>query len=267
MPVPAWRWRRSPGCWRRRSTRSTRTWAQNFIIVVFAVVVIGGMGSILGSIVTGFGLGIVAEGLTKGVLSPGLGNGYLRRDGDRAAGPPRGPVWEGGLRCPKFCPNACQARPSFASQGFSRPQGIALLIMVVLLAVAPFEFYPVFLMKVLCFALFACAFNLLIGYVGLLSFGHAAYFGLRLVCGRLRRPSTWGLDAGTRRSCMGGLTGGGAGCRVRLARHPPPGHLFLDDHARPGADERTSSWPSRRRSPAWRGRHPAGAARRASCWA
>jgi branched-chain amino acid transport system permease protein len=37
--------------------------------------------------------------------------------------------------------------------------------------------YPVFLMKVLCFALFACAFNLLIGFVGLLSFGHAMFFG------------------------------------------------------------------------------------------
>ncbi|HYH18456.1 MAG TPA: branched-chain amino acid ABC transporter permease [Azospirillum sp.] len=47
-----------------------------------------------------------------------------------------------------------------------------------LLAVAaPFQFYPVFLMKVLCFALFACAFNLLIGFAGLLSFGHAAFFG------------------------------------------------------------------------------------------
>jgi branched-chain amino acid transport system permease protein len=43
--------------------------------------------------------------------------------------------------------------------------------------VAPFLFYPVFLMKLLCFALFACAFNLLIGYVGLASFGHAAFFG------------------------------------------------------------------------------------------
>ena len=42
---------------------------------------------------------------------------------------------------------------------------------------APFFFYPVFLMSILCFALFACAFNLLIGYVGLLSFGHAAFFG------------------------------------------------------------------------------------------
>jgi branched-chain amino acid transport system permease protein len=49
--------------------------------------------------------------------------------------------------------------------------------MVVVLLVAPLYFYPVFLMKALCFALFACAFNLLIGYVGLLSFGHALFFG------------------------------------------------------------------------------------------
>ena len=62
--------------------------------------------------------------------------------------------------------------------GFSRPQLIAFLVMVVLVVVAPYVLYPVFLMKVLCFALFACAFNLLIGYVGLLSFGHAAYFGM-----------------------------------------------------------------------------------------
>src|SRR5206468_80265 len=45
------------------------------------------------------------------------------------------------------------------------------------LVIAPMFAYPVFLMKALCFALFACAFNLLIGYVGLLSFGHALFFG------------------------------------------------------------------------------------------
>ena len=49
--------------------------------------------------------------------------------------------------------------------------------MLAILLIAPHLFYPVFLMKVLCFALFACAFNLLLGYVGLLSFGHAAFFG------------------------------------------------------------------------------------------
>jgi len=43
---------------------------------------------------------------------------------------------------------------------------------------APAVIYPVFLMKLMCFALFACAFNLLIGYVGLLSFGHAMFFGI-----------------------------------------------------------------------------------------
>ncbi|HYJ44878.1 MAG: branched-chain amino acid ABC transporter permease [Xanthobacteraceae bacterium] len=58
---------------------------------------------------------------------------------------------------------------------YSEP--IAFLVMVGFLAVAPAFIYPVFLMKALCFALFACAFNLLIGYVGLLSFGHALYFG------------------------------------------------------------------------------------------
>nr|WP_227546164.1 branched-chain amino acid ABC transporter permease [Marinobacter fonticola] len=42
---------------------------------------------------------------------------------------------------------------------------------------APFFAYPIFVMDLLCFALFACAFNLLLGYVGLLSFGHAAFFG------------------------------------------------------------------------------------------
>lgn len=62
--------------------------------------------------------------------------------------------------------------------GFSRAQFIGLLVLIAFLAAAPFVLYPVFVMKLLCFALFACAFNLLIGYVGLLSFGHAAYFGM-----------------------------------------------------------------------------------------
>ena len=53
----------------------------------------------------------------------------------------------------------------------------AFVVMVAFFAVAPFFVYPVFLMKALCFALFACAFNLLIGYAGLLSFGHAVYLG------------------------------------------------------------------------------------------
>ncbi|XEN32267.1 branched-chain amino acid transport system permease protein [Ensifer sp. WSM1721] len=56
-------------------------------------------------------------------------------------------------------------------------QTVFLGIGLAVLLLAPLFFYPVFLMKLLCFALFACAFNLLLGYTGLLSFGHAAFFG------------------------------------------------------------------------------------------
>jgi len=68
---------------------------------------------------------------------------------------------------------AASAAPSRA-----RPLVLALLVLALLaLLAAPFFVYPIFLMKMLCFALFAAAFNLLLGYTGLLSFGHAAFFG------------------------------------------------------------------------------------------
>ena len=51
------------------------------------------------------------------------------------------------------------------------------VVLIIFGLLAPFVVYPVFMMKLLCFALFACAFNLLLGYTGLLSFGHAAFFG------------------------------------------------------------------------------------------
>ena len=69
------------------------------------------------------------------------------------------------------------ATPAEAPAGTLRHQAVAFVIMVAVLVVLPFFVYPIFLMKALCFALFACAFNLLIGYVGLLSFGHAAFLG------------------------------------------------------------------------------------------
>jgi len=71
----------------------------------------------------------------------------------------------------------------------------AVLYGVLLLALlaAPFVGYPIFLMSCLCFALFACAFNLLIGYTGLLSFGHAMFFGFAAyVSGHAAK--VWGLS-------------------------------------------------------------------------
>jgi len=64
-----------------------------------------------------------------------------------------------------------------AASGTLRHQYVAFALMVTFFVLAPFVVYPLFLMKALCFALFACAFNLLIGYAGLLSFGHAAFLG------------------------------------------------------------------------------------------
>src|ERR1700691_1311367 len=67
------------------------------------------------------------------------------------------------------------------------------LALLALLVVAPFVAYPFFVMQALCFALYACAFNLLIGYVGLLSFGHAMFLGAAsYVCAHAAK--VWGLD-------------------------------------------------------------------------
>ena len=59
--------------------------------------------------------------------------------------------------------------------------------MLALIVVLPHVLYPIFLMRVLTVALFACAFNLMIGYVGLLSFGHAAFYGMGAYIARLDR--------------------------------------------------------------------------------
>ena len=144
----------------------------NLVVVVFAVVVIGGMGSIGGAIVSGLGLGII-EGLTKVyypeassfvvfvimaivllVKPSGLFGRPLQVQNTVAAEATRVAI--------RLSPRLQQA-------------GWGLLLLAAL--VAPAVLYPTFLMKVLCFALFAAAFNLLLGYVGLLSFGHAAFFG------------------------------------------------------------------------------------------
>ena len=65
-----------------------------------------------------------------------------------------------------------------AQEALARHSRIALWAGLALLLAAPFiGLYPVFMMKALCYAIFACAFNLLLGFTGLLSFGHAAYLG------------------------------------------------------------------------------------------
>ena len=101
-----------------------------------------------------------------------------------------------------------------------RHQAVAFVIMVLVLAVLPFFVYPIFLMKALCFALFACAFNLLIGYVGLLSFGHAAFLGSAGYV-TAHAAKVWGwppelaIAAGTATAAVLGLAVGALAIRSR----------------------------------------------------
>jgi len=72
----------------------------------------------------------------------------------------------------------------------------AIGVMALLFALAPMVVYPIFLMKALCFALFACAFNLLIGFGGLLSFGHAMFLGTAgYVCAHAAKEWGWPPEA------------------------------------------------------------------------
>ncbi len=74
-----------------------------------------------------------------------------------------------------------------------RADAIAFAVMVAVIVAAPFVAYPFFVMQALCFALFACAFNLLIGYANLLSLGHAMFLGLAsYVCAHAAK--VWGLE-------------------------------------------------------------------------
>ena len=92
-------------------------------------------------------------------------------------------------------------------------QRVAFVVMLAFFALAPAVIYPVFLMKVMCFALFACAFNLLLGYGGLLSFGHAMFLGMAGYTAA-HAAKTWGLTpelailAGTSASCALGIVSG-----------------------------------------------------------
>lgn len=143
---------------------------QSIIITIFAVVVIGGMGSIFGAIVTGLMLGLV-EGLTK-VFWPQASTTV---------------IFVIMAIVLVFRPAGLFGRESTShhstDMSAARPGSLLengrlwLAILTVGGAALPFFIYPVFGMKMLCLALFASAYNLIFGYVGLLGFGHAAFYG------------------------------------------------------------------------------------------
>ncbi|MBL8701986.1 MAG: branched-chain amino acid ABC transporter permease [Alphaproteobacteria bacterium] len=141
----------------------------NILAVVFAVVVIGGLNSLLGAIVAGFSLGII-EGLTK-VFYPQASSTVIFLV----------MVLVLLLKPAGLFGTVMHASPSNLNLD-SVPVGrrvVALATVggLALALAAPFLFYPLFVTQVLCYALFALSFNLLLGYGGLMSFGQAAFFG------------------------------------------------------------------------------------------
>jgi branched-chain amino acid transport system permease protein len=183
------------------------TMGADLLIVVFAVVVIGGMGSIMGSIVTGFLVGLI-EGLTK-AFYPELSSTVvfvvmavvllIRPAGLFGSKPEAaGGHQQASLSAP--APSA-------------RTQMLVFLTVAACLAAAPLVIYPGFMMKAMIFALFACAFNLIAGYGKLVSFGHAMFLGSAgYVCGHAAK--VWGLTpelailAGTATAALLGLASG-----------------------------------------------------------
>ena len=143
---------------------------QSIIITIFAVVVIGGMGSIFGAIVTGLMLGLI-EGLTKVFYPEGSTTVIFIIMAIVLVFRPAGLF---GKETSAHHPSdIAAARPgSFLENG-----RLWLIVMAVGGSILPFLVYPVFAMKMLCLALFASAYNLVFGYVGLLAFGHAAFYG------------------------------------------------------------------------------------------
>lgn len=144
---------------------------QNILIVVFAVIVIGGMGSILGSIVTGLMLGLV-EAMTKVVYPQASGTIVFVLMAFVLLVRPAGLF---GRDLGSYQPTHVFLPPkiNMAKAGIVAFPIIAVLAVLLL----PHFVYPVLLVQILCFALLAAAYNLVIANAGLVSFGHAAFFG------------------------------------------------------------------------------------------
>lgn len=141
----------------------------NILGVVFAVVVIGGLNSLLGAIIAGFALGVI-EGLTK-VFYPQASSTVIFLV----------MVIVLLIKPAGLFGTIVQAAPSNLTRNLapvSRNLVVATTAVMFTLALfAPFLFYPLFVTQALCWSIFALSFNLLLGYGGLMSFGHAAFFG------------------------------------------------------------------------------------------
>jgi branched-chain amino acid transport system permease protein len=158
---------------------------QGMIITIFAVVVIGGMGSIFGAIVSGLMLGVI-EGLTKVFYPQASATVIFIIMALVLIFRPAG------LFGKETTSHSVADVSSGRSGSFLENGRLWLAIFTVGGVALPFLVYPVMGMKILVLALFALAYNLIFGYVGLLAFGHAAFYGSSAYV-TAHAAAAWGL--------------------------------------------------------------------------
>nr|WP_165915863.1 branched-chain amino acid ABC transporter permease [Aminobacter aminovorans] len=158
---------------------------QGMIITIFAVVVIGGMGSIFGAIVSGLMLGVI-EGLTKVFYPQASATVIFIIMALVLIFRPAG------LFGKETTSHSVADVSSGRSGSFLENGRLWLAIFTVGGVALPFLLYPVMGMKILVLALFALAYNLIFGYVGLLAFGHAAFYGASAYV-TAHAAAAWGL--------------------------------------------------------------------------
>jgi len=158
---------------------------QGMIITIFAVVVIGGMGSIFGAIVSGLMLGVI-EGLTKVFYPQASATVIFIIMALVLIFRPAG------LFGKETTSHSVADVSSGRSGSFLENGRLWLAIFTVGGVALPFLVYPVMGMKILVLALFALAYNLIFGYVGLLAFGHAAFYGASAYV-TAHAAAAWGL--------------------------------------------------------------------------
>ena len=190
----------------------------DWVLKAFIVVVVGGMGNLGGSI-AGLHLHQPARGLRGDLRQPGPGHHRLLRRADpHPAVPAHRPV---------------RADAQMTKRPQHRPTGSPSAIVIALLIVAPLvlpEFWRRFLTEILIWGLLAMSSDILIGYTGMVSFGHSAFFGLGMYGAAaallmVKPPNLW-------LAILYGLAGSAAIAAVRrLLLHPPARHLFRHHHA------------------------------------
>lgn len=158
---------------------------QGMIITIFAVVVIGGMGSIFGAIVSGLMLGVI-EGLTKVFYPQASATVIFIIMALVLIFRPAG------LFGKETTSHSVADVSSGRSGSFLENGRLWLAIFTVGGVALPFLVYPVMGMKILVLALFALAYNLIFGCVGLLAFGHAAFYGASAYV-TAHAAAAWGL--------------------------------------------------------------------------